>query len=82
MRERRADWAVFYPPTLYTPFRLITHSLGGEGYLNFEGNEFGHPEWLDFPRAGNGDSFQYVSASSWSALGHHRETVDCGELSS
>ena len=40
--------------------RLLTHSLGGEGYLNFEGNEFGHPEWLDFPRAGNGDSFQYA----------------------
>ena len=37
--------------------RLITHGLGGEGYLNFEGNEFGHPEWLDFPREGNNNSF-------------------------
>lgn len=44
----------------YDDHRLITHALGGEGYLNFEGNEFGHPEWLDFPRAGNGDSFQYA----------------------
>ena len=30
--------------------RLITLTLGGEGYLNFMGNEFGHPEWIDFPR--------------------------------
>ncbi|KAG7207119.1 hypothetical protein KM043_000994 [Ampulex compressa] len=39
---------------------LITHALGGEAYLNFMGNEFGHPEWLDFPRAGNGDSYHYA----------------------
>jgi len=32
---------------------------GGEGYLNFMGNEFGHPEWIDFPREGNGWSFHY-----------------------
>lgn len=30
--------------------RLITMTLGGESYLNFMGNEFGHPEWIDFPR--------------------------------
>ena len=41
-------------------FRLITHSLGGEAYLNFEGNEFGHPEWLDFPRPGNNSSFHHA----------------------
>ena len=40
--------------------RLLTHALGGEGYLNFEGNEFGHPEWLDFPREGNGNSFMHA----------------------
>jgi len=34
--------------------KLITISLAGEGYLNFMGNEFGHPEWIDFPREGNG----------------------------
>ncbi|CAG8573050.1 1876_t:CDS:10 [Diversispora eburnea] len=39
---------------------LITHGLGGEGYLNFEGNEFGHPEWLDFPREGNNNSYHYA----------------------
>lgn len=45
---------------LHKLIRLVTHGLGGEGYLNFEGNEFGHPEWLDFPREGNGNSFAYA----------------------
>ncbi|GKZ34813.1 alpha-1,4-glucan branching enzyme [Aspergillus brasiliensis] len=45
---------------LHKMLRLVTHALGGEGYLNFEGNEFGHPEWLDFPRAGNNNSFWYA----------------------
>ncbi|XP_014214160.1 1,4-alpha-glucan-branching enzyme-like [Copidosoma floridanum] len=45
---------------LHNMLTLITHSLGGEGYLNFMGNEFGHPEWLDFPRVGNKDSFSYA----------------------
>lgn len=46
--------------SLHKMIRLLTHGLGGEGYLNFEGNEFGHPEWLDFPRAGNDNSFWYA----------------------
>lgn len=45
---------------LHKMIRLLTQSLGGEGYLNFEGNEFGHPEWLDFPREGNQNSFWYA----------------------
>ncbi|KAH7887555.1 glycoside hydrolase family 13 protein [Phlebopus sp. FC_14] len=45
---------------LHKMIRLLVHSLGGEGYLNFEGNEFGHPEWLDFPREGNNNSFDYA----------------------
>lgn len=45
---------------LHKMIRLLTHALGGEGYLNFEGNEFGHPEWLDFPREGNNNSFWYA----------------------
>ena len=40
--------------------RLISCGLGGEGYLNFIGNEFGHPEWLDFPREGNQNSYHYA----------------------
>ena len=39
--------------------RLLVLSLGGEGYLNFMGNEFGHPEWIDFPRPENGWSHQH-----------------------
>lgn len=45
---------------LHKMIRLITHSLGGEAYLNFEGNEFGHPEWLDFPNVNNGESYHYA----------------------
>uniref|UniRef100_A0AAQ5YUA4 1,4-alpha-glucan branching enzyme n=1 Tax=Amphiprion ocellaris TaxID=80972 RepID=A0AAQ5YUA4_AMPOC len=45
---------------LHKMIRLITHGLGGEGYLNFIGNEFGHPEWLDFPREGNNQSYHYA----------------------
>ncbi len=44
---------------LHKMIRLITLSLAGEGYLNFMGNEFGHPEWIDFPREGNGWSYKY-----------------------
>ena len=44
---------------LHKLLRLLTMSLGGEGYLTFMGNEFGHPEWIDFPREGNGWSFHY-----------------------
>ncbi len=44
---------------LHKMIRLITMSLAGEGYLNFMGNEFGHPEWIDFPREGNNWSYHY-----------------------
>ncbi len=44
---------------LHKLLRLLTVSLGGEGYLTFMGNEFGHPEWIDFPREGNGWSYHY-----------------------
>ncbi len=44
---------------LHKMIRLFTLSSGGEAYLNFMGNEFGHPEWIDFPREGNGGSYYY-----------------------
>ena len=44
---------------LHKMIRLLTLAGGGEAYLNFMGNEFGHPEWIDFPREGNGWSFHY-----------------------
>ncbi|MBO7492423.1 MAG: alpha amylase C-terminal domain-containing protein [Bacteroidales bacterium] len=45
---------------LHKMIRLITLTLASGGYLNFMGNEFGHPEWIDFPREGNGWSYQYA----------------------
>ena len=45
--------------SLHKMIRLLTAASGGEGYLNFMGNEFGHPEWIDFPREGNGWSHFY-----------------------
>lgn len=45
---------------LHKMARLFTISTAGSGYLNFMGNEFGHPEWIDFPREGNGWSCQYA----------------------
>ncbi|MDO4357777.1 MAG: alpha-amylase family glycosyl hydrolase [Clostridia bacterium] len=45
---------------LHKLIRFITLTVGGEGYLNFMGNEFGHPEWIDFPREGNGWSYKYA----------------------
>ncbi len=45
---------------LHKMIRLLTLSLGGEAYLNFMGNEFGHPEWVDFPRPGNNFSYHYA----------------------
>ena len=44
---------------LHKIIRMFTLAGGGEAYLNFMGNEFGHPEWIDFPREGNGWSFHY-----------------------
>jgi 1,4-alpha-glucan branching enzyme len=52
---------------LHKMLRLFTISLGGEGYLNFIGNEFGHPEWVDFPREGNNWSYHYARRL-WSLL--------------
>jgi len=40
--------------------RLVTLGTAGNGYLNFMGNEFGHPEWIDFPREGNNWSYHYA----------------------
>jgi 1,4-alpha-glucan branching enzyme len=45
---------------LHKMIRLITASTINGGYLNFMGNEFGHPEWVDFPREGNGWSHKYA----------------------
>lgn len=45
---------------LHKMIRLVTFATNGGGYLNFMGNEFGHPEWIDFPREGNHWSYKYA----------------------
>jgi len=45
---------------LHKMIRLVTASTINGAYLNFMGNEFGHPEWIDFPREGNGWSYKYA----------------------
>ena len=45
---------------LHKMIRLVTCAAMNGGYLNFMGNEFGHPEWIDFPREGNGWSYKYA----------------------
>lgn len=52
---------------LHKMIRLLTMSTAGGGYLNFMGNEFGHPEWIDFPREGNNWSYKYAMRQ-WSLV--------------
>lgn len=52
---------------LHKMIRLVTASTINGGYLNFMGNEFGHPEWIDFPRDGNGWSYKYARRQ-WSLV--------------
>ena len=59
MDRASGDLVIDRGVALHKLIRLITMSLGGEGYLTFMGNEFGHPEWIDFPREGNGWSYHY-----------------------
>lgn len=55
---------------LHKMIRWITITMGADGYLNFMGNEFGHPEWIDFPREGNNYSFHYARRL-WSLADNH-----------
>ena len=59
MDKDNRDLTIDRGMALHKMLRLLTMSLGGEGYLTFMGNEFGHPEWIDFPREGNGWSYHY-----------------------
>lgn len=54
------EWHVARGIALHKMIRLITLATADQGYLNFMGNEFGHPEWVDFPREGNGWSYKYA----------------------
>ena len=60
MRIDQQNLAVERGMALHKMARLATLALNGGAYLNFMGNEFGHPEWIDFPREGNGFSFSHA----------------------
>ena len=59
MAKNRESLVIDRGLALHKMLRLLTMTLGGDGYLTFMGNEFGHPEWIDFPREGNGWSYHY-----------------------
>jgi 1,4-alpha-glucan branching enzyme len=63
----RENLAIDRGVALHKLIRLVTYALAGEGYLNFCGNEFGHPEWIDFPREGNGWSYAHARRQ-WSLV--------------
>ena len=60
MQKTDSDIVIDRGIALHKMIRLFTIALGGQAYLNFMGNEFGHPDWIDFPREGNNWSFQYA----------------------
>ncbi|MBE6403030.1 MAG: 1,4-alpha-glucan-branching enzyme [Lentisphaerae bacterium] len=60
MRRLDSSYAVNRAVDLHKLSRLITAATSCSGYLNFMGNEFGHPEWIDFPREGNNWSYHYA----------------------
>ena len=67
MEKNTQNYIIDRGVALHKMIRFITMTLGGEGYLNFMGNEFGHPEWIDFPREGNGWSYHYCRRQ-WSLV--------------
>jgi 1,4-alpha-glucan branching enzyme len=60
MRADDKNLAVDRGMALHKMARLVTLATAAHGYLNFMGNEFGHPEWVDFPREGNQWSYHYA----------------------
>lgn len=60
MAKKDRNFMVDRGIALHKMIRLLTLSTINGGYLNFMGNEFGHPEWIDFPREGNGWSYKYA----------------------
>ena len=60
MRRSDDSLAAFRGCALHRMIRLVTLACAGHGYLNFMGNEFGHPEWIDFPTAVNNWSFRFA----------------------
>ncbi len=70
MAKHTANIKTFRAVALHKMIRLITFATAGNGYLNFMGNEFGHPEWIDFPGEHNNWSYHYARRQ-WS-LKHNK----------
>jgi 1,4-alpha-glucan branching enzyme len=60
MHKRSGNLTIERAVAIHKLARLATLATAGHGYLNFMGNEFGHPEWIDFPREGNGFSYAHA----------------------
>ncbi|MDR2859745.1 MAG: alpha amylase C-terminal domain-containing protein [Mediterranea sp.] len=60
MQKGEENYRVNRGVALHKMIRLLTATTINGGYLNYMGNEFGHPEWIDFPREGNGWSYKYA----------------------
>jgi 1,4-alpha-glucan branching enzyme len=67
MAKERQNLIVDRGMALHKMARLLTIATADHGYLNFMGNEFGHPEWVDFPREGNNWSYHYARRQ-WSLV--------------
>lgn len=80
MDHSRPNQRVENAVAMHKLVRLVTIAAGGEGYLNFMGNEFGHPEWIDFPREGNGWSYDYARRQWSLADNDHLRYKDMGEF--
>ena len=70
MAKRDRNFTVDRGIALDKMIKLLTVSTINGGYLNFMGNEFGHPEWIDFPREGNGWSYKYARRQ-WNLVDNH-----------
>lgn len=71
MQKGDENYTVQRGLALHKMIRLLTASTINGGYLNFMGNEFGHPEWIDFPREGNGWSHKYARRQ-WSLFDNQK----------
>ena len=67
MNKSSENLAVDRGIALHKMIRLLTMATSGDAWLNFMGNEFGHPEWIDFPREGNNWSYHYARRQ-WSLV--------------
>lgn len=80
MRKDQPNMAVDRGIALHKMIRLATLGAAGGAYLNFMGNEFGHPEWIDFPREGNGWSHFYARRLWYLADNHELKYEWLGEF--